>query len=271
MHESNQGENVKHEHRALVLTIVGVFCAFSFAFITNEAVHETGHWIAHVAYGAHVGVILDPFGGSRIVGGANSSAPAGVTSLAGPLFSVLCSAVLFAILWHWRGPRSAPFLFMFPIALIQEGVTFSLGLLTPGGDASFVAAWGVPVPLLATLGGILLLAGIAGLAAVLPLAGLSRDTRWGRVLIVAGTSMVTLMLLRFAVSVALRSGSRTEAVVPLVFSVLLALVVSAAFGPIQHAFTGRLRRISFPVSRSGVAISLILAIATVAFQLTLLN
>ncbi len=262
---------MKHEHQALVLAIIGVFCAFSFAFITNEAIHETGHWIAHVAYGAHVGVILDPFGGSRIVGGADSSAPAGVTSLAGPLFSVLFSAALFVTLWHWRGPRSAPFLFMFPIALIQEGVTFSLGLMTPGGDASYVAAWGVPVPLLATLGGILLLAGIAGLAAVLPLAGLSEDTRWGRVLIVAGTSMVMLMLLRFAVSVALRSGSLAEAVVPLVFSVLLALAIAAAFGVVQRVLARQLRGSFFPVRRSGVTVSLMLAVAAVVLQLTILN
>jgi hypothetical protein len=255
-HESNQEGNVKHEHQALVLTIVGVFCAFSFAFITNEAIHETGHWIAHVAYGAHVGVILDPFGGSRIVGGAASSAPAGVTSLAGPLFSVLFSAALFVTLWHWRGPRSAPFLFMFPIALIQEGVTFSLGLMTPGGDASYVAAWGVPVPLL---------------AAVLPLAGLSEDARWGRVLIVAGTSMVMLMLLRFAVSVALRLGSLTEAVVPLVFSVLLALAIAASFGIVHRVLSRQLRGSFFPVRRSGVTVSLMLAVATVVLQLTILN
>ncbi len=265
-----QRGTMRYQNRAIALTIMGVFGAFTFAFVTNEAVHEMGHWLAHTAYGAHVGVVLDPFGGARIVGGATSSAPLTVTSLAGPLFSLIFSTLVFIAIWHWRSPMSAPFLFLLPIAMIQEGVTFSLGFLTPGGDAVHVASWGVSVPVLAVLGVLLLGAGIAALGALLPLLGVPPAARFGTILVAAGTGMVALMLLRFAVSVALRSGDRMEAVVPLVFSVLLAFAVASTFRPMQRAM-GRMRSLAQPVTRPAVSLCMALAATTIALQLIVLN
>lgn len=257
--------------RGLVLTVLTLFSAFTFAFITNEAVHEAGHWLAHRAYGTSVGVVLDPFGASRIAGAGQSSAPLALTSAAGPAFSVLFSGVLFSVLWRWRRSAPAAFLFMFPVALIQEGVTFSLGLLTPGGDASHVAAWGIPVPVLAALGVGVLVMGVAILGLLLPLAGLSPKDGGRRNLILIGAAMVGLMLLRFAVSVALRLGDLVEATVPLVFSFLLAAATAAVFGPVQRRLGGRSRIGGRMPTASGASVSLALAVAVIALQLSVLN
>jgi len=257
--------------RGLILPVLALFSAFTFAFITNEAVHEAGHWLAHRAYGVSVGVVLDPFGASRIVGAERSSAPLALTSVAGPAFSVLFSGALFFVLWRWRRSAPAAFLFMFPVALIQEGVTFSLGLLTPGGDASHVAAWGIPVPFLAALGVVLLAAGVAILGLLLPLAGLSPKDGGRRNLIQIGAAMVGLMLLRFAVSVGLRSGDLVEATIPLVFSFLLAAATTAVFGPVHRRLDGRSRIDGRMPTASGASVSLALAVAVIAVQLSILN
>jgi hypothetical protein len=257
--------------RGLVLSFLILFSAFAFAFITNEGVHEAGHWLAHRAYGSSVGVVLDPFGASRIVGAGNSSAPLGVTSVAGPTLSVLLSGGLFSVLWRWRRSVPAAFLFMFPVALIQEGVTFSLGLLTPGGDASHVAAWGIPVPVLALLGIGLLVAGVALLGLLLPLVGLSSDDRARRNLLLIGGGMIGLMLLRFAVSVGLRSGDLVEATVPLLFSFFLATGTAVAFGPIQRRLGPRLRIGRRRPTAFRASVSLALAVGVIALQFSILN
>lgn len=257
--------------RGLILPLLGLFSAFTFAFIANEGIHEAGHWLAHRAYGASVRVVLDPFGASRIVGAENSSAPPAVTSVAGPALSVLFSGVLFFALWRWRRSAPAAFLFMFPVALIQEGVTFSLGLLTPGGDASHVAAWGIPVPLLAVLGVGLLVAGVAILGLLLPLAGVSPNNGGRRNLILIGAAMIGLMLLRFAVSVGLRSGDSLEATVPLVFSLLLAAATAAVFAPVQRRLGVRLVVMERAPAIFRASGGLVLAVAVIILQLSILN
>ncbi len=263
---------MKTRKREVALAILTVFSLFSFAFITNEAVHEAGHWLAHASYGSHVRVLLDPFGGSRILGGADSTAPATVTSLAGPLFSLLFASLIFTVLWHRRGPISAPFLFMLPVALIQEGVTFSLGLLTPGGDAAHVAAFGIPTSVVALFGVFLLFAGIAALTLVLPLAGVSHEDRFEKNLLLIGTGMIALMLLRFTISTLRQSGPMVEAAVPLVFSTLLALAVAASFSPVHRILGGRVGGgIHCAPTRSSTGVSLALAAFAFGLQMVILN
>ena len=104
------------------------------------AARDSGHWIAHRAYGNDVGIRLDPFGGSRIIGGSVTPRETwGITSAAGSLLNVVMALTVTLALWRWLRPILLPLLLWGPIALVQEGVTFSLGLLTAGGDASLPA------------------------------------------------------------------------------------------------------------------------------------
>lgn len=254
--------------QSMLLILLTLFGAFAFAFVTTEAVHEAGHYLMHRIYGARVGIHLDPFGSSRIVGGGASSAPMGPTSLAGPLFSLLVSAAILAVLWHWRRPLLLPLLLMFPVAMVQEGVTFSLGLLTPGGDASFIVAWGVPAPVLVLLGAFLLICGVAWLALLLPLAGLSRDAGFGTRWLVTVISMVAFMALRLIVSVSFRSGDVTEGVVPLLFAVLLSLAAAGAFTPMQRWLGDKLGFVPWATARTA-AVCFGCAAGMIALQLLL--
>ena len=107
--------------------------AFTFAFLMAEMIHEFGHYLAHVAFGNHdVGVLLDPFGGSRITGLTSSTDQALIaTTAAGPLFNLLLGITTTILLWRNRKPILLPLLLWGPIALVQEGVNLSLGLLSP--------------------------------------------------------------------------------------------------------------------------------------------
>ena len=252
---------------AIILTLLG---AFAFAFVTNEAVHEVGHYLMHRVYGGDVGIRLDPFGSSRILGGAASAAPMGPTSLAGPLFSLLVSAAVFAVLWRWRRPLLLPLLLMFPVAMIQEGVTFSLGLLTPGGDASFIVSWGLPAPVLIAIGALLLIFGIALLTLLLPMAGLPRDARFGRRWLVLVVSMVAFMLLRLIVAAILRSGDLMEGIVPLVFALLLSLAGAGAYVPMQRWLGDKVGLVQ-PVRSGTILVCLGCAAGMIALQLAILN
>ena len=118
-----------------VLLLAG---SFTFAFLFGELVHDSGHYLCHLAYGnTWVRVTFDPFGGTRIIGanGLPDQVAAG-TSAAGPLPHLLLALICFLFLWSRRRPILLPGLFWGPVAMIQEGVNFSLGLLTPGGDAA---------------------------------------------------------------------------------------------------------------------------------------
>ena len=144
-------------HKPVLLPALLLLGSFAFAFCLGEAVHELGHFLMHRINGVSVGVRLDPFGGSRIING--SSAPRdtwGITSLAGPLFDLMVGMTVTLALWRVRKPILLPFLIWGPLSLVMEGVTFTLGMLTPGGDAQWIVEWGFPAPLLTSLGGIFL-------------------------------------------------------------------------------------------------------------------
>ena len=128
--DTNQTRPVKS-----ILLLAG---SFTFAFLLGEMAHEYGHYLGHLAYGNpdSVQVHIDPFGGSVIMGVASlPDKVLGVTSATGPLSNLVLGIACLILLWRIRRPILLPFLLWGPIAMIQEGVTFSLGMMTPGGDA----------------------------------------------------------------------------------------------------------------------------------------
>jgi hypothetical protein len=255
-----------------LLPVLLLLVSFVFAFCLGEAIHELGHFFAHRAYGVDVGIRLDPFGGSHIIDG--SLAPPeiwGITSAAGPLLNVVAGLTLTLALWRWRRPVFLPLLLWGPIALVQEGVTFSLGLLTPGGDAALIAGAGVPAGLILGAGILFLALGVAGVCLVLPQAGLSPSASFPfRLRVVAG-GMVSFMVARLLFSPVTSPGQAGENVLPLAFSLLLAAAVAALYGPV-HRFLGYLSETEpVTVPQFAVALSGLLALGMVAFQLAWFN
>ncbi|MEJ2209467.1 MAG: hypothetical protein P8129_10575 [Anaerolineae bacterium] len=242
--------------------------AFVFSFSLGEAIHELGHFLAHRAYSVDVGIRLDPFGGSHIIGG--SLAPReiwGITSAAGPLFNVTIAVSVLVVLWRLRRPVLLPLLLWGPIALVQEGVTFSLGLLTPGGDAALIVESGVPAGFVLSTGILFLALGVSGVCLVLPQAGLSPSASFPcRLGIVVG-GMVPFMVARLLFSPLTSPGQSGENVLPLLFALLLASAVAGLEGPV-HRLLGRLPGPEpVAVPRLAVVLSAVLAWGMVTFQL----
>jgi len=255
-----------------IRSILLLFGAFVFAFCLGEAVHELGHYLAHRANGVHVGIRLDPFGGSRILGGAAAPPETwALTSAAGPLLNLLAGTILSLLLWRRRKTLLLPFVLWGPVAMVQEGVTFSLGLLTPGGDASWIVGGGIPASVLVGFGVLLLLAGVVTIGWLLPLLDLSPADSFGRRLGVVAGGMLSFMLLRLLFSALASPGAIQENAVPLVFSLLLATAVVTLYTPLYPVLGRISAREPAPVGWPPVASSLALAVGIVALQLVFLN
>jgi hypothetical protein len=257
---------------SLLLPGLLLFGAFVFVFCLGEAVHELGHFLAHRAYGTEVGFRLDPFGDSRILNG--SSAPQetlGLTSLAGPMFNLLVGLAVSLSLWRLRRPALLPLLLWGPISLVQEGVTFSLGMLTPGGDADLMVRWGIPAALLIGLGILFFALGIAMICWLLPLVNLSPTDSFGRKFGVVMGSMVSFMFLRLLFSSLRSSNLIVENTVPLVFALLLATLVAALYAPL-YPLLSRISRVELASTTWPAAVtSLALGFGMVILQLAVLN
>jgi hypothetical protein len=260
------------ENKPILLPALLLLGSFVFAFCLGEAVHEFGHFLAHRLNGVSVGIRLDPFGASKILNG--SSAPReiwGITSLAGPLLNLLLGSVVSLSLWRVRKPILLPLLLWGPTALVQEGVTFSLGMLTPGGDAQLIVEWGVPAWLLISLGVLFLVSGVTLICWLLPLVNLSSTDSAGRKFGVVLGGMVSFFVIRLLFSSLRSSSAAMENTVPLVFSILLATIVVALYKPVNSALSRISKTRLAPVTWPSTLVSLALGAGMIVFQLAALN
>jgi len=244
--------------------------SFTFAFLLGEMVHEYGHYFAHLAFGnSNVQVILNPFGNSRILGVQSQPlAEMGVTSAAGPLTNLLLGLTLFFLLRDKRHILFLPFLLWGPVALIQEGVTFSLGLLTPGGDAEWVAAWGPPAPVILAAGIFLLLAGVVTLTWLLQKMGLLAESPGQNYLVIVA-GMGSLMFLRSIYAFLSAPTLVLENLVPALFSLLLALIVVLLVKPVRARMKNPSKRILPSASWQVTAWAMFLGASLFCLQLAL--
>ena len=201
--------------------------SFTFAFLFGEMVHEYGHYFSHLWFGnKDVGVYLNPFGSSHIFG--VTSLPLremGITSAAGPLTNLLLGVIISSLLWRKKRPALLPLLLWGPTAMIQEGVNFSLGLLTPGGDAQWISTLGIPKAILISTGILLIVCGLVIFSYIFSSIGISNNcSRFSTFLIIL-LGMCSLMLIRFAYPVIIEPQYMMENLVPLVFSILLAVII----------------------------------------------
>ena len=258
--------------KSILLPALLLLGSFAFAFCLGEAVHELGHFLVHRAFGVAVGIRLDPFGGSRILHGA--SAPQeiwGITSLGGPLLNLLAGMIVSFSVWQKRTPMLLPLLLWGPVALIQEGVTFSLGMLTPGGDARLMVSWGIPAFVLIGLGILFLAAGILLICRLLPVVSLSPEDSFGRKFSVVTVGMVSFMVLRLLFSSLRSSDLLIENTVPLVFACLLAAAVTLLYAPWNALFSRIPKTDLAPITWPAVVTSSLLGIGIVLFQLVAFN
>lgn len=223
---SNQTRSIKS-----ILLLAG---SFTFAFLLSELVHEYGHFWGHIAYENpdNIQVHIDPLGGSRIMGVASlPDKVLGVTSATGPLFNLLLAVTCLLLIWRIRRLVLLPFLLWGPIAMIQEGVTYSPGMMTPGGDAQWISALGVPRPLLLVTGSFLLVAGVKTISLPLPLTDIESDSPFKDKFLIILPGMCSLMFVRFIYSFFASQASLVENLVPLIFSLLLAVFVVLSYKP----------------------------------------
>jgi len=223
-------------HRERLKSFLILAGSFAFAFLMAEMIHELGHLLAHRFFGTQTASIhLDPFGGSRIYGvHALSLDQMGITTAAGPAFNLMLGSLATLLLWRWMRPNLLPFLLWGPVALVQEGVNLSLGLLSPGSDASWLVAWGAPPWLLIFLGVAFILLAIGLIGWILSCAVLPRNRSfWGRFILIF-FGLAFLMILRAVISLFRSPAAAVENLVPLLFAVFLALVISGWAGELNR-------------------------------------
>ncbi|MGD1994879.1 MAG: hypothetical protein PVI59_16925 [Anaerolineae bacterium] len=245
--------------------------SFTFAFLLGEATHELGHYLAHRACGtAGVQIHLDPFGGSQIVGVPSLPLDVmGVTSAAGPLFNLTLATACFLLLWRRCNPTLLPLLLWGPVAMAQEGVTFSLGLLTPDGDAQWIVEWGLPLIAVLTVGLALLLASVATMSQLLPVAALGKRESLGARVWIVMTGVSSLMLVRAGHSLLVKPASIVENADPLAFSLLLSILVAMLHRPLAALLSKRIGVADCSVTQVAATLAMMLATGMFLFQLVM--
>jgi hypothetical protein len=206
--------------------------SFTFAFLLGETVHEWGHYLAHRYFGVPgISIHLDPFGGSRIMGvKALPMREMGITTAAGPGLDLLAGIVTTLLFWRFSSPVFTPLVLWGPVALIQEGVNLSLGLLSPGSDAQWLSEWGAPNLLLIILGVGFILAGMGLISRILYRSEVVREKPFAGRFVLVFFGLGFLMILRAVVSLFHSPGAALENLVPLVFALILAGVISGLLG-----------------------------------------
>jgi hypothetical protein len=221
MYRSDQIKNILH--------LMG---SFVFAFLLGEMVHEWGHFLAHRYYGHQgISIHLDPFGGSRNLGvGPMPLHELGITTAAGPGFNLVAGILMTALFFKFKSPGFLPLILWGPIALIQEGVNLSLGLLSRGSDAQWLVQWGISKVALIFLGVFFILAGTGLISWILHRIGRIREMRFGGRLTLVFFGLGFLMILRALLSSFQSPEATLENLIPLLFALILAVTIA---GPLN--------------------------------------
>jgi hypothetical protein len=209
--------------------LAGSFC---FAFLLGEMIHELGHFLAHRYFDiANVSIHIDPFGNSRIMGVQALPLPEmGITTAAGPALNLLSGIICTLLLWDFNNPALVPLALWGPVALAQEGVNLSLGLLSAGSDARWLVEWGIPSWLLIALGVFLTFLAIILIGRILSKGLVTPEIPfWGKFALIF-FGLAFLMILRTLVSMFRTAAAALENLVPLAFACILALAISSGIG-----------------------------------------
>ena len=258
-------------------TILLIFVSFAFSFNLGNAVHEFGHAISDNIAGipwSNIHVIIHPFLAPHmsIYGGIPDSLM-GWPDAAGPLADVVVGLVVFAILWQIRRPYLLPFLFWGPLACVQEGFGQIVNISQTGTDAARMVAAGFPAFALILISSLLLITGIVLFVMLVPVSGVSTESRLLKLLLVLVAGMLPyglIMLLVNSVSCAPQSDiSRSINVTAGFF--LIAILVSILFTPVNRIMHRFISHKEYQVSWYSVFITTGLLIITILLELLFLN
>jgi hypothetical protein len=244
--------------------------SFAFAFLMGEMIHELGHFLAHRCFGTQTAAIhIDPFGASRIYGvQALPLQQMGLTTAAGPAFNLILGCLTTLLLWRWTSPNLLPFILWGPVALVQEGVNLSLGLLSPGSDARWLVQWGSPAWLLVGLGVMFILLAIGLFSWILAARVIFLGRSFGKRFTLIFFGMAFLMILRAFVALFRSPAAAVENLVPLGFAALLAAIVASLVGWLdQRRQSARLGPDTLPWGNSLFAVGMGLGLLLI--QITL--
>jgi hypothetical protein len=195
----------------------------------------------------------------------------GIAAAAGPLLNLFLGFLVFLLLRSRLRPALLPLLLWGPVAMVQEGVNFSLGQLTPGGDAEWISTLGIPLPVLLVVGILLLVLGVALVATLLPLTGIEPDDSAGKKILIVLLGMCSLMLVRSAHAFLANPAGIIENLVPLIFSLLLAFLVILLHRPLTRIIARRKTPSPAQLTWQSPVIAMALGVAIFLFQVVALN
>ncbi len=207
----------------VVLYLIG---AFVFAFLLGELVHEYGHFMMHMIFKHEgVSVVIDPFGGSKNIGvTAMPYNEVAWTTILGPMTNVILATLIYFIFFKID---FLPIKIWMPIALVQEGVTFSIGSLTTGGDAYWISeSTGINIAFIVVFGVILLSLGVWMISK--ELSGISEIKNLNIInrILLLFFGFGSLMIIRALYSIFINLDLLVENLVPLAFSLIIAIIVA---------------------------------------------
>ncbi|MDX1359380.1 MAG: hypothetical protein R3232_11165 [Clostridia bacterium] len=178
-----------------------LFFSFTFANSVTVAIHELGHAILIAACGNKVRVILHPYLSSRVLWNPTLEL-FGYVDAAGPLFNILISTIILAVLWKFRKPVLMPLILMAPLSYFQEGFSSFMQIILnqQGTDSIRMIRSGVPMVILLVVSIALLLFGIFLFVAMFPLFNIKKEYSFGRVfsIVYGATGLNMIIMLLFA-------------------------------------------------------------------------
>jgi hypothetical protein len=134
--------------------------------------------------------------------------------------------------WRCRQAAALPLLMWGPVAMVQEGVTFSLGLLTSGGDGQWIIQWGVPQAVLLSVGLLSLAGGIVLITKVLQVTDINQQDSLLVIFLILFVGLSTLMVIRGIVSAQVSTMAALENFIPLMFSIILTILITFLYKPL---------------------------------------
>jgi hypothetical protein len=197
----------------------------------------------------------------------------GLPDAAGTLASVVIGLFVFALLWKIRRPYLLPFLFLGPLASVQEGMGLIVNVSQTGTDAARIIAAGFPVSLLITICVLLLVGGIILLTLLIPVTGIPPGYPFPKLF---GTMVVGILpygIITLIVSALL---STNQADISRSWNIIAGFALIATLISVLYRLLGRMvQRISFRgdhlVNWSSSLFAVGLLIVLVVLELIFLN
>jgi len=164
------------------LLLAGSFCI---ALLAAELLHELCHAAAALLTGGYFGkIVIDPFSWSHTY----SSSPNHpiIFIAAGAIGSSIIALLLYILLIRWSKPIMLPLLLLGPVSLLENSMYWIVDTITGSGmDACNLINFGVPIPVVFLIGGLLFVIGIVLAIHLMRTIGVTNETFTIRLIILS--------------------------------------------------------------------------------------